>query len=429
MGEQQRGNFMSTGKVWGKTVIYLSTSMWRRIASLALIPVLIVSLDADDYTRYGLLMSALALLIPVASWNIHVSHARLLFDYDDRAAQARLLVTTLGSACIAALSLLLIIGVCYAIGGISDPVSLGQPVLLLLLALLVVGGIVAEHGVVLARARGHVWVYSSLVVLQGTGTLVLYLAAWYSGGGGYFWLLVALATTAALTATGSVIYTFRQMQGGRFDGSLLREIFSYSAPTVVHLLALWGINSSGRWIGAAYMSLESLAGFTLLTQFVAASGMLARALYDAEQPKIGTAFGKGLLGAGKHTINRITLWGVGLIVGVYGVGWMLLWGLGFTLPPAYQPTMTVFGLAALCNIFDVGYLRGIQLLSALKRTGSLSVATVISGCVTGVAGFLLVQEMGENGLMLAMVVGYLLQAVLSNAIANWRYRFALSAQS
>src|SRR5690606_22455043 len=158
-----------------------------------------------------------------------------------------------------------------------------------------------------------------------------------------------IAAFAAGSLTGALVGllgTHDLLQGGRLSLSLARQAARYSAPTAVHLVSLWLINSAGQWIGVAYLGLAESAPFVLMTQIIAAMMMVGRALFEARLPEIGVLFARKSYERGARLIRVTMIAGMMLVALGYGLALLLLRAFGDQLPEGYQPPATLLLLAA-----------------------------------------------------------------------------------
>ncbi len=397
---------------------YLAAVIARQVAGLLLLAILVASMSARDFTRFGLMVSAFALLVPSFSLNLHLAPARLFFDYADKADQANLLKSSLAGAVVLASLGLLAVLTALRLTGWQEPVSNGSPKLQLGLGLIALSLVVTQFGANLFRIRGRAGAFFLLAVIQAFGLIGFVLAFGRIVGAGMTSLILAYLTSQLL-ASGFVLRAGRGwLSQGRLDREALRASFHYAWPTAVHLIGLWAITASGRWIGSGYLPLADLAAYTLLTQIVTATGALGRALFDARLPEIASGFASDEPMTGVRLVNQTTALSLALTTIIYGALAALVFVFSVPIPSAYRPTALLLSLAGLASLCDAAYVRGVQILHLSKRTREQAKATVSAGLVTFVLSFLLVRIGGDSGLMAAVVVGLFLQAVFS----NWRAR-------
>jgi len=398
--------------------IYLAAVIARQMAGLLLLAILVATISAPDFTRFGLMVSAFALLVPTLSLNLHLAPARLFFDCTDEAGRANLLKSSLsGALALASLGILATL-VALRLTGWQEPVSDGSLELQLGLAFVTVSLVVTQFGANLFRIRGRAGAFFLLVVIQAFGLIAAVLVLGRTVGAGMRSLILAYLTTQLL-ASSFVLWAGRGLLSqGRLERDALLASFHYSWPTAVHLVALWAITASGRWIGSGYLPLADLAAYTLMTQIVVGIGALGRALFDARLPEMASGFASEEPLSGVRLANQTTALSLALTVMAYAALAALVFVFSIPIPSAYRPTPLLLALAMLANLCDAAYVRGVQILHLSKRTREQAAATVSAGFVTVILSFVLVGVGGDTGLMAAVVIGLSLQAVFSNRRAR-----------
>jgi O-antigen/teichoic acid export membrane protein len=383
-----------------RAAFYVGAGGLSRATSLILLPLLLATLSTEDFSRYGLFVSFIYLSMPIVSLNIHVAPGRLFFDYDNVEQQQQLLFTSL--VCSVSLT---IAGILVSIAAlmalhVSDPISQGNLGIRGLISLTIIVMIVVDFGRTLLRIKGN----------------------------GVLYLVVSLLQSVGLIGTYFLITVFRFVT--LFDGLLIAYLFSngstalvlskairFSLPTSVHLVAMWAINMSGRWIGLLYLTLAELAPYILITQMYSAVAMLSRAVFESLLPEYHSAFGAQNYRRGAQILRVAMLASVALVLVIYGTLYIVLYVLRVELPAGYNPSPTMVLVAALISVLDAVYLQGIQLLQAMKKTHLQAITTVISGSAAIIVSVALVRGFGETGLLTATAIAWVFQAGLSNLVA------------
>jgi len=414
------GGLRST--LFARGSLYILAVILRQAASLVLITILVATISGEDFTRFGLMLSGFALLVPLLTLNIHVAPSRLYFDSDDTQVRADLLKSSLvGAGCLGlvGVSVLLIL---LRVAGSWAPVSGGGTRLQFGMALVILGMIVTQYGAAFFRIRGNAGMFLLLALGQSFGVVLGFLLIFRLTGLGMaslVWAYVAAQTVSALFVLAS---SKTVLARGRVSKHEVGRSFHFAWPTAVHLVALWGISGSGRWIGAYYLPLEELAAFTLLTQLVMVVGGLSRAIFDTRLPEIARGFVSPDVSKGVNLVTR-TAWLAGaLVLATYGGVGFLLFVLGVPIPAAYAPSLSLVLLALLASLGDVAYLRGVQILHYSKHTKTQAMATLLSGSLVVLLSFALVGGHGDVGLLFAVVGGLALQALFSNGFARYALR-------
>lgn len=405
-----------------RTALYLLGGTLQKAAYILLLPLLVASLSPAEYSRFGLMISAMVLLTPLLTLNVHIAPGRLYFDYLCPRRQASLLTTAIVTA-----GVFLLVGVLATLAiarvmGPGEPVSHGAWSIHLLLAVALFARVGMEFGLILLRVQGRAASFGLTTAVQGFGLLGLFVALGWAMEDGLSRVALAVAGSYAAGAVLVGLFSAKILRGGRVDRGMFRSLVAYSWPVAVHQTALFAVSYAGRWIGLRYMTLEQLAPYTLVTQIHVATIMVSRALFEARRPEIGSAFGAGDVGRAKRIIRHTLIAGAGLVLVAYAAMYAYLFVLRWPFPLSFRPTPLLLAAACVASLLDVAYLRGIQLLFGLKKTRSQAAATVTAASVTVAASFLLVGWYRDEGLIAAVILGLALQAVASNAMAWYKFR-------
>ena len=410
-----------------RSAFYLLAGGLRKGAYLLLLPLLVSTLTPDQYTRFSVLVTSLWVIVPIVSLRIHMAPTRLFFDHEGSSEQAPLLASALFSACVIASVLCAGTIALFQVLGLIDPVTRGSLAVQSTVFGLVLVTIGFDFSLSLMRIRGLAVRFAAASLLQGTVMLGVFVGAKNLIPGGFERAIAAFVAGSVTGALVGLLGTYDLLRGGRLSLSLARQAARYSAPTAVHLVSLWLINSAGQWIGVAYLGLAGSAPFVLMTQIIAAMMMVGRALFEARLPEIGVLFARQHYENGARLIRVTMFAGMALVALGYGLAVLLLQMLGDRLPAGYQPTASLLLLAAAVSLADVVYLRGVQLLGALKRTGVQATMTLVAGLCTIALGFSLVEPFGSAGLMWSVVLGVGIQALTSNWAATRCLKQSLAA--
>jgi O-antigen/teichoic acid export membrane protein len=399
------------------TSVYTSAAVVQQAAGITFLIMLLSRLTAEDYTRFGLLTSIFALVVPLVSQNIQLAPSRLFFDETSDRGRATILGSSLGGALLlAALGLSAALGLLLAFS-LRDPVTGGAVELRLAIAGTILLIIINQFGVTFYRVIGSPHLFLLNAVLQSLGLIQAYLLA-STFAPQVSALIYAYLAAQGLSALIVLVTVPLKLRTLRYSRGAVGRAFHFSWPTAVHLLALSAIMTGGRWIGTSSLTLSTLAPYTLVTQLVAVVGALQRSLFDAVVPTVARSFAAADHDHARHVVTRTSLWAGFMGMAVYGVLSVVLEFRPGLLPIPLKPPATLLLLAAFASAFDAWYLRGVQILHYSKRTRTQAVATVTSGVISSTLAFPLVRAYGLDGLLGSLILGVALQAILSNALAN-----------
>jgi O-antigen/teichoic acid export membrane protein len=398
----------------GRAVPFMAAVVVRQSAGVLLLALLVVVLTPAEFTRYGLLTSLFAVAVPLVSLNIQHAPARLYFDCHSLVERRDLLVSTLA----ASLTSAVITGFAWVVGLLiaswNDPITEGASSLQVTIAMTIVALVAVQFGATLFRVLGSGRDFLALAAVSALGIPVAF-AILASGSDDYVRLLIGVHLATAVTGVGVVMATGRShLKGGRVRAEHVRSAASYAWPIVIHSVAFWAVTNSGRWIGAAELPLDTLAGYTLVTQVIVVLGGYSRAAFDARVPEIARLFAAGDDLAGRRAVTLISATTVSVHLVLYSLLALVFGTVGHRVRPEYVLPLPLLGLSFLVSLLDSAYLRGVQYS---KRTAHLAAGTVVAGLVTVGVSWLLVRRAGATGLLVALAFGMATQAGVINLIA------------
>lgn len=383
-----------------------------RAGTLLLLPTALILLDAADVARFSLFASLPSLLTPLLSLGVHTAPQRLYFDSEEPDVQARLLGTCLLAALVLTLtgtSLLLLL----AWWQNESIVSGGSGAVRIAAAGLVLATVVNEFVAWVLRVQGRSRSFLrlslvSLVLMSG-----LSVSAPFLRGAPFESLSVGLAAVNIITACWGVSRIAESINL-RVDRDLLVQAVRFSAPASAHAIALWFVSSSGRWIGATFVSLRELAGYGVASMVVNGLGALAGSLYHANAPEIGRAFAKGDVDAGRSVLEETRRTGVLVLGCAYlTVAIILPFVIGVWPALSYLASGSLLVAMFAASALHMWYLAEVNTLIALKRTELQAAATAVAGTLGALVTYLLARSNGNAGLTLALPGGFLLLVVAS----------------
>lgn len=402
--------------MFGRGVLYLTGSVLQRASLLALLPLVVLALPPEEFSKYGLMISSFSLLVPLTTLNMHLASTRLAFDYHG-AARREFVGGALVATVVASSVSLCLVGVTLAWADITDPVTSGEIPAMVLLALVVVATATSQFAAVLVRINGRAHAFAFMMLVQGLSLLGGFLLLTSIIPDGLFRLLVSHSLSSSLASCVGLAYTRDQFTLAS-PRPFLRQIVGFSSPTVVHMVALWGMTYGGRWIGGATIGLEEIATYTLLTQAVVAVGLLTRSLFDARVPEVGTAYAANDPRRARRALRQPLATAIGAIAVGYTTAWIVLYLNPDILPTGYELTAGLLLIAAATSVLEAFYVRGSRILEGLKKTGAMAASTVFSGTIAlGISFALTLQGHGEYGLLVGVVTGFGLQAASTNSLA------------
>ncbi|WP_372715882.1 lipopolysaccharide biosynthesis protein [Novipirellula sp.] len=400
------------------TVAFLSAAVLRKFGSAVWIPVLLALVSPADFSRYGMLLAAVNLLVPLLSLGIVFAPMRLAFDHPQGAKRNSLFRTTLfTTTAIAGTGLTLTLAI-LLVAVPDDPLTHGSSLLRCCIAFHVFAAILSEFAFSLLRVKGQAvrFALAACVYAFAPFFISLPFLLWTSTEP-----LIVISASMACGLFGAFLIAMhgeiKRILLAAPEAGLLSSLLHYSLPVSMHLIGLWAINASGRWIGTISQTLEEMASFTLFSAIASLLMGFPVALLEARLPKYNSAFGRREYSQAISILSRCMALALAVIVVIYLLIATSLYFGAARLPVQYIPSKLTLGCFCLFNLFHCIYLIGVNILSGLKRTSFLAAATIVAGSVTIAVSYFGCLWYGEIGLVIAMVSGMLCQAGVVNLVA------------
>jgi O-antigen/teichoic acid export membrane protein len=402
-----------------RTGFYLLGNIVQKGAFVLFLPILVVALTPGEFSRFGLLTSAMTLLTALLTVMAYSAPMRLYFDYGEKSAQDSFLISVLGVGLIGTLIGLVVFSAGLLFSGIDDPISRGDPTAIGMLAVAILFQSAMEFGFSFVRVKGQAGLFFAASLMRAVLLIGVFLATKRIIADGMTRVIFGFVVANLATSVLVILSSIRGARNLSFKWTYYRDAFHYSWPLLIHLMASWSLSQSGRWIGALYIPMDGLAPYILVVQICLGGMLIVRAIYDAKRPEIGIAFGSGDVGRGKAIIFTSMIQAMVMLTALFALLYAVLFWVDVPKLRSYLPTRGLLLTAMLACFFDALYSGGVQLLAGLKETKLIAACTVGAGLCTVVLSFPLAKSYGDMGLAVAMAAGLGLQALVTGA-AGWR---------
>lgn len=300
--------------------------------------------------------------------------------------------------------------------GAADPLTLGQPLLVILIGLSIASAVLVQFYGLLFRLVDKPALFAMVSGLLGFGLLGAYAVTSRVLDDKLVAAVVAYLLTNVVTVLIAAIPARPYLGGGRWEMAALRPAASYGSGTMVQNVVTWVNGQSGRWIGTLTMPVAALAGYTLMSYVAMAANLVAMVLFETMRIDIMKSHVDGAEDRSRRLIDRTVFVSFALVLLVY----MAVFGLQRVqdglLPPGYHIDTGLVLAAAAFSLLQIVFLRAFWLATSHKRTKTLATVMVLAAIVTLFASWLLAREYGDLGLMVGAAVGALLQAVAGNLL-------------
>lgn len=382
--------------------VYSAASAISALLSLATIPLLTRHLDAAQYARAALFLTAVSAILPLVLLNGHgwlVTHS-IREGATDPGRLSALIRTTL-------LSTLVLLASLSAMASIV-PHSSGLSPQFISLAILTgsAQAIICIHQA-LTQGEGLHWQYcrtalgGPLLTFATTVWLVVICGTGLPGR-------IASISITALAFALLILLAWHKRWRKAFSPpqqSRYREILAYGLPMMPHVLAGWFIVAGDRFIVAGQLGLADASKFIIAGQFAMVMGFLSDGIGQAWAPWCQRMLNEGNPDR-ERLIVKLTWLSIPLSTLVAGL---------FTLfaPPIihhllgdrWTPSASCLGLLSAGYAFNLTYRQVGIILAFHERTGLLSSLTITS-CVVQLAVLsIALPAWGVNGAALAQCAG------------------------
>lgn len=392
---------------------YLAGNLVQKLGQFLLLPLLAPIATGAEFSRFGLFASVVTLAAVVGSLNVHQSIGRTYFDVEDPERRATVLTSSLAFGLLFAATGLAVAAAALLLSGFIDPLTLGQPQVLAMVALAVLALVTNQFGSVLFRVIDRPVAFATLSAVQGGLLPVAFLALHAMGTSPLWSAFGAYGLAQGLTAATGLVMGWDSLRGGLVKLWPLHRALDYSVGTTVHQLVTWIVIQSGRWIGALAVPLSLMGGYTLFSFILMATTMLSATTYEARRVEVLRAFAKGDTRAGLSDLRKL-LWMNYALSGLIFVGALAAYQLqGFVLKPEMRLSLGLVLLWLPLNLLQVLHNNNYWIAVGLHRTRRFALWELPGAAVGMGASIVLVRLIGVEGLVLGAVIGTGIQAAMS----------------
>ncbi|MEN2991604.1 hypothetical protein WG926_25050 [Tistrella sp. BH-R2-4] len=408
-----------------RTVFIIGGTLSQRVGNVFLLPVMVATMSAADFTRFGLFTSAVAVAVPLLTQNLHMSVGRMYFDYatpEDRAAAflSTLVVALFGIVAGGAA----IIAVLQAIG-VQDPLTFGRLDFRLLLIACAFFLVVMQAGAIFSRVKDRNILFAAASTISGFGLLLGYVILEPFFADKVLALVYSYIVAQGLAFLCTTPIYGEAIRAGRLRPYYIGPAFAYASGTTIYVISTWVIAQAGRWVGGFTLPEAAAAGFTLISYGMVVLSVLINAYAETRRIPFLNAFVAGNLSDALAIMLRVTRRNLFGIVGCYAVGVVIIYYKDMLLPVDYELQMRWLLPALLYSVGAVFFNLAFWLFGALKETWWLAVVSVLAAA--SYAGLLFWLPMIDvSTLLWCSAIVMAVQAVVLLVLVRWRIRQRLA---
>jgi O-antigen/teichoic acid export membrane protein len=394
---------------------FLVGNLIQKLGQFLLIPLLAPITTAAEFSRFGLFASVVTFAALVGSLNVHQSIGRTYFDVQDPYKRATVLVSSLVFGLLFGGTLILLTAGIVQASGLTDPLSMGRPEVLVITGTAALAVIGSQFGAVLLRVIDRPGAFAIVSAAQGLLLPAAFLILIKVGVSPLWSAYGSYAIAQLSTALAGLWVARSHLTGGAVSARVLAPALDYSLGTTVHQLVNWVTLQSGRWIGALAVPLSALGGYTMFSFAVMASTMVSSTTYEARRVEILSGFARGDVTNAVAKLRQL------LVLNLVLTGVMFLAGLaafllqGLVLSSSLHVPLNLVLLWAPLNLLQVLHNNNYWIAVGLHRTRNFATWEVPGAAAGLIATVVLVRLVGVGGLVLGGIVGSAIQAAVSTA--------------
>ena len=381
------------------TLLFTLNNFGSKIISFLLVPLYTTVLSSKDYGTADLLVSAVALMLPILTLNIQDAVLRFSLDKNENKEEVirlGLRQMLIGSV---VLSLFLII-VSWL-----DIFKLDGKYILFLLALFALNGFYNIFSMYLkAVDKINVFVIASLInTLVTCGLNVVLLLFLKMGINGYLVANIAgfLIANLIMFVFGDVIHCFKFKP----RNGLFKEMLLYSSPLIFNSVAWWINDASDKYVLTLFCGVAVNGVFAIAYKIPTILSTVQTVFYNAWSISAIKYFDKddsdGFLGKIYSFYSCISVLGCSVILLLNIPLAKILYANEFFGAWQYVPFLL---LGAVFN--GLALFEGC-LFTAIKKTKAVSYTTIVGAIANFCTNIVLIKLIGPIGVSIATMIGYL----------------------
>ncbi|WP_119072836.1 lipopolysaccharide biosynthesis protein [Aggregatilinea lenta] len=396
----------------GRSGTYALSDIFKQAINFLLLPLYTAYLSKADYGALSIALAASAVLEVIYGLGLRGAIGRLYFDQKGE-GQVRAflgtLTTFLTSYGVLLSALLMLVGpALWPLLGLDESVRFSPYIVLVLLAvplnnlgLALVLPLYYTRGQALRYAA-----YSLFSFAAVTGATVLLVVGLGQGAVGALWgrlvaAVVVLAPTIYILAR-NVRFTFRW--------SLFSPALMFSLPLVPHLISTWALNFSDRIVLGNFVSLDDVGVYTVGYQFGLLVSIVIAGINNAWTPWY---FRANTEGRREHIPAFVTYFVIVAAALALGAALLARDAVRIMTAPAYHDAWVIVPLVALGYFLNAIALRFMDVLMLHKRTSVVPLTTIAAGLANIGFNIAVIPHVGLIGAAYGTVFGYAVRLALT----------------
>ena len=403
------------------SAIYLVSNILSAAIPFLLLPVLTRYLSPEEYGEIAMFHVLLGAMAAVIGLNLHAAAGRKFYDGGLTKEELREFIGSCLQILVAT-TLLILMLVFFARTHLSEWLGIDQQ--WIFLAVLVTPCmIVIQMRLVQWQVRKQARHYGALQVSQSLVDLTLSLSLVIVFGLGASGRISGQATAVGLFALIAVLLLRRSGLLSIFiwKPDLVREALRFGVPLIPHTGGLFLLSTVDRLVINAKLGLADAGIYMVAVQFSLALSLVFDAINKAYVPWLFERL-KNNDNTEKRRIVKYTYgWFVILLISAVLLFFLAPPVVVFIAGDEYARAGNLVAWLALGQIFGGMYLMVTNYIFFSKRTGTLSLITIVSGMMNLMLLYVFVERWGLKGAAYAFCVAMLFRFVLTFWLANKRH--------
>ncbi|PLW82093.1 polysaccharide biosynthesis protein [Kineobactrum sediminis] len=416
MFSKLKGNTFLAG-----SAVYLASNILNAAIPFALLPVLTRYLSPEEYGQVAMFQTLLGALTAFIGLSLHGAAGRKFYDGN---LAANDLKEFIGSCLqILLVTTLIMLSILFVFSGEFGQ-WLGLDTKWVLLAgLTTAATIIAQIRLGQWQVRKKAKSYGALQIsksLLNVGLSLLLVVVFLQGSDGRILAQIVAAGSFGLLA----LWLLKRDDLLKFfvwRADYIREALRFGVPLIPHVGGVFLLTTVDRFVISAELGLAEAGIYMVAVQFGMAISLVFDAINKAYVPWLFERLKRDDEAEKRQIVRYTYAWFCFILLGA-GVGFLVgPWLILFVAGADYARAGDVIGWLILGHVFSGMYLMVTNYIFFSKRTGLLSVASVLAGLVNFFLLLVLVRHLGLEGAAYAFCFSMALRFLLSWYVAQKRH--------
>tara|TARA_R110001606_G_scaffold370394_3_gene526801 strand:- start:19049 stop:20350 length:1302 start_codon:yes stop_codon:yes gene_type:complete len=416
INQKLRSNTFLTG-----TAVYLSSNILNAAIPFVLLPILTRLLSPSEYGEVAMFQTLLGALTAFIGLSLHGAAGRKFYDGNLAENDLKEFI----GACLQILSVTTLITFSVLLmcsGKFSQWLGL-DPKWILMATLTTAATVVVQIRFVQWQVRKKVKSYAALQVSRSLfdgGVSLLLVVVFVQGSDGRIGAQIIAAGSFALLS----LWLLKRDKLIRFcvwRPGYISEILRFGVPLIPHVGGMFLLTTVDRFVINSELGLAEAGIYMVAVQFGMALSLLFDAINKAYVPWLFERLKRDNDNEKRQIVRYTYAWYCFILMGA-GLAFIVgPWLITLVAGERYARAGDVIGWLVLGQVFNGMYLMITNYIFFSKRTGLLSLASILSGLVNFFLLIVLVRQLGIEGAAYAFCLATALRFLLSWYVAQRRH--------